>query len=69
MKDALLASKRRPIELQKVPFWGLTNALMKSNWAFFKNHFCNSLCISKLLKHFGSICFDKIMSFFLLFLS
>ncbi|VTY03616.1 Uncharacterised protein [Prevotella melaninogenica] len=31
MKDALLASKRRPIELQKVPFGGLTNALMKSN--------------------------------------
>jgi len=22
MKDALLASKKRPIELQKVPFWG-----------------------------------------------
>ena len=28
---ALLASKRRLIDLQKVPFWRLTNALLKSN--------------------------------------
>ena len=28
---ALLASKRRPIGLQKVPFKTLTNALLKSN--------------------------------------
>ena len=28
---ALLASKRRPIDLQKVPFKRLTNALLKSN--------------------------------------
>ena len=28
---ALLASKRRLIDLQKMPFWGLTNALLKSN--------------------------------------
>ena len=28
---ALLASKRRPIDLQKVPFKTLTNALLKSN--------------------------------------
>ena len=29
--DALLASKRRLIDLQKVPFKRLTNALLKSN--------------------------------------
>ena len=28
---ALLASKRRLINLQKMPFWSLTNALLKSN--------------------------------------
>ncbi len=28
---ALLGSKRRPIDLQKVPFKTLTNALLKSN--------------------------------------
>ena len=28
---ALLASKRRLIDLQKMPFWSLTNALLKSN--------------------------------------
>ena len=28
---ALLASKRRPIDLQKMPFKTLTNALLKSN--------------------------------------
>ena len=27
---ALLASKRRLIDLQKMPFWSLTNALLKS---------------------------------------
>ena len=32
---ALLASKRRPIDLQKVPFKTLTNALLKSNQAPF----------------------------------
>ena len=30
-KHALLASKRRLIDLQKVPFKTLTNALLKSN--------------------------------------
>ena len=28
---ALLASKRRPIDLQKMPFKPLTNALLKTN--------------------------------------
>ena len=28
---ALLASKKRLIDLQKMPFWSLTNALLKSN--------------------------------------
>ena len=32
---ALLASKRRPIGLQKMPFKTLTNALLKSNEAPF----------------------------------
>ena len=32
---ALLASKRRPIGLQKMPFKTLTNALLKSNKAPF----------------------------------
>ena len=32
---ALLASKRRPIGLQKIPFKTLTNALLKSNEAPF----------------------------------
>jgi len=27
----LLASQRRPFGLQKVPFWGLINALLESN--------------------------------------
>ena len=27
---ALLASKKRLIDLQKMPFWSLTNALLKS---------------------------------------
>ena len=30
-KHTLLASKRRPIDLQKMPFKTLTNALLKSN--------------------------------------
>ena len=32
---ALLASKRRLIDLQKTPFWGLTKALLKANKAPF----------------------------------
>ena len=31
MKDALLASKRRPIELQKVPFWNTKSALFEED--------------------------------------
>ena len=46
---ALLASKRRPIGLQKMPFKPLTNALLKFNEAPFVIHLCNSL-IPCLLK-------------------
>ena len=38
---ALLASKRRLIDLQKVPFKPLTNALLKSNKAPFTLPFYN----------------------------
>ena len=38
---ALLASKRRLIDLQKVPFKTLTNALLKSNKALFTLLFYN----------------------------
>ena len=38
---ALLASKRRPIGLQKMPFKTLTNALLKFNEAPFLYCLCN----------------------------
>ena len=41
LRHALLASKRRPIGLQKMPFKTLTNALLKSNEAPFTLLLCN----------------------------
>ena len=49
---ALFASKRRLIGLQKVPFWGLTNALLKSIQAPFPLLLYNQLIHCWLQTHF-----------------
>ena len=51
----LLASKKRPIDLQKVPFKTLTNALLKSNQAPFTLLLYNYLTYCWLQSYFSYV--------------